>query len=184
MADTGTARTAAALLALFGGGKPLGNDQDEWQIGPQDIRDLIESTASGSLGREAASYAQLTINADTGGQAITTAFEIMTEWDVASVKTADMTAVTTGTITPADAGTYVLDFSGSLSGASAHTTFVQFAVDGTEEGPLCYETHASTTAGQLALRYIVTLTAAQALTVSIQCAASETITFHYTADFD
>jgi hypothetical protein len=124
-------------------------------------------------------WAQLTMTAATGGQAITTAYETVTEWDVAEDDAALLTADVDGTITvgAGGGGVYEMSFEGRFAGASAHTTSFQAANDAVEEGPTASATEAGTDERDIALHYFIALAATDVFTLNAICGAAETITF-------
>jgi hypothetical protein len=179
MSDTDHGTLAVLLAAIPPGAvyavEEVGATGAARQISSQDIRDLAV-TLDGMI-TDGRAYAQLTINAATGGQAVTTAYENVTEWDLAVPASSDMAAVVAGTITPTNAGVYLVSFHGTAACASAAAMSISAGVAGAEVGHVVDVAHVSTEQQTYALETLVTITAGQAISIRIIAGASETITF-------
>lgn len=142
-------------------------------VSGQDLRDIVK-TIFGAIG--APDYSTLLITSATAGQAIDTPFEKVVDWDTVGPQYGAVGSLTSDDITVDVDGVYWIGAAISSTTASAAIITYSVAVDGTEVGPQITRTHSNTDAGSNAIMHVASLTAGEAVSLSVKAAASETLT--------
>ena len=177
MSDT-THATLAALLGAIPTNAPYTQDDDGGAdvVTSQLLRDIAASL-SGLI--PVAAYGQLTVQAQSSGQAISAdTYEPVDGWDTEGPSSSNVTmSMANGRATVDTAGVYAVMFAFSITLASAAWTTLSVAVNGTEVGPEYLRRNSGTDAGAVGGMFTTTLAADDYVAVHVKTQENETITY-------